>query len=199
MTNETTDEIQREFRRGMNSVDEMERGLRLPVGCAITEKSSDWFFGVCPVCRHTFREGDRVHLKAEGYVCHEDSALGCPPETDRTAISSDPGTVFEFLHGARSVWATSEQRYLYALGPDDPLVAQPADHFGRHICSVCGHTLRAGEIVLICPCAAHEGRNAGRCLVAVHHDPLHGLYCYGDWRPRQFQLHCPATLRKIGG
>jgi len=197
MSGQTESKIAKEFRDGIDSVKNRRRD---PAGSRRTEKQSYWFADTCPECRHTFREGDLVQIAPDGIVRHQDPVLGCPIETKPSGTPSNTGIVFEFLCGALSLWPTVERQYMLALDENHPLskslVAMPAHHFRRPRCVVCGNTLRAGEIVLICPCAAHEHRPP-RCQIAVHHDPLHGIYCYGDWHPEQYNLRCPATLRKI--
>jgi hypothetical protein len=188
--------VAKEFSDGYRSP---KAGRREAEGVRRTQKDSYWFCDLCPACLHSFREGDLVEIDDGGTVRHRDPLLGCPAGLATASAPTDGPIVMEFLQGALSLWPPDERSYLFALSADHPLVLRPAHSFKRPQCVVCGHTLRAGEIVLICPCAAHERRPVDRCQVAVHHDPLNGLYCYGDWHPQHYNLRCPATLRKIGG
>lgn len=195
-----SDQIAADFQRGTESAKRATVDRKAsPDSIRTTEKESAWFADTCANCRHTFREGDQVLVGEDGKVVHHDERLGCPDNIVRTAPPTDPRIVLDFLEGAISVWAEAERKYMLVLDEDHPLVAMPAPQFRRPRCIVCGQTLRAGEIILLCPCAAHEQRPNHNCQIAVHYDPLHGIYCYGDWRPRQYDLHCPSTLRKIGG
>ncbi|WP_322763384.1 hypothetical protein [Frankia sp. Cr2] len=89
------------------------------------------------------------------------------------------------------------------LGPDAPkLLNAPKSNAPKSnapkfldapTCLVCGHTFRAGEHVVVCPCGMYRGF----CVAAVHRDPVAGLTCWDDWRPDGALTHCPVTLNRV--
>ncbi|WP_322779707.1 hypothetical protein [Frankia sp. Cas4] len=180
---------------------------------AVTHSESWWTHLRCRTCGHTFRRGDRVRVRGAddaALVVHLDPALRCEGETatdtaNRTAngTAQDAGKDAEdlaaFAAGLLDAWPPAGDVPVVRLAPHALQVARPdmgpdAPKFlDAPKCLVCGHTFRAGEHVVVCPCGMYRGF----CVAAVHRDPVAGLTCWDDWRPDGELTHCPVTLNRV--
>ncbi|WP_309111536.1 hypothetical protein [Saccharothrix sp.] len=163
-------------------------------GPAVTTANSFWVAGgqqVCPVCRHTFRINDRVHVQhatadgaarvvhaGEELPCHGDAAVG---------QQDDPAMTAEFYAAIDKLDALNQ--VAKRLKPTSWMVA---DLPKRVRCAGCGHSLRPFEAVVLCPC----DETAPKCKLPVHHDPARGLDCRDRWLLNKKLVHCPMSYRK---
>ncbi|WP_261567253.1 hypothetical protein [Frankia gtarii] len=76
---------------------------------------------------------------------------------------------------------------------DGPVVTASASWWNHLRCETCGHTFRAGEHVVVCPC----GRHPTTCIAAVHRDPAAGVTCWDGWRPDGVLTRCPVSLTPL--
>ncbi|MEU4536139.1 hypothetical protein AB0G15_14865 [Streptosporangium sp. NPDC023825] len=167
-------------------------------GAATTNPSSWWNHLSCTTCGHTFRRGDRVLVDEEtGTVRHAERALECGTglPDDPGAVREDPkdpdNEVAEFSVGLLSAWPPAVPISRLAAGdwriPRRGAAGKPRG------CGFCGHTFRAGEYVVVCPCSP----DAPRCEAAVHRDPAIGLPCWERWQPSGGLSVCPVTQTRI--
>jgi hypothetical protein len=167
-------------------------------GVTITRSSSWWNHRRCKTCGHTFRRGDRAlvdpiertaqHL-VPGLVC------GTDPEP---AAAQDAATTgqerAEFAAGLLTTWQPTVR--LTLLKPGDFRIPRPGSTVQAPTCLYCGHTFRAGEYVVVCPCRTAVGAPAA-CDLAVHRDPAAGLACWETWQPGGELIVCPLTTAKL--
>ncbi len=164
-------------------------------GRATTTLQSPWLHLRCKVCGHTFRPGDEVEVTG-GIAVHASGILPCAGNAgdDDAPLSTDLGAA-EFFTGLDETWPPPKELPVVRLEDGHFLLAPPMAGFRRRNCAVCGHTFRAHDHVVLCPCFPQ----APRCRVAIHRDPVHGLHCLEDWNPGAHKLHCPATSRQLHG
>lgn len=164
-------------------------------GVTLTTSLSAWLGLTCATCRHTFRAGDRVLLDGTG-VKHLDPALGCGADTTDGPDGED---VRDFARGLLEAWpATSGVPVGLTAG--DWQVARRDTSLPPVTCPVCAHTFRPGDLVVVCPCShpadppvGDQAKQARRCRLTIHRDPISGLTCWDDWRPDGRLSRCPIT------
>ncbi len=178
-------------------------------GDAVTSPGSWWNHTRCTSCGQTFRRGDHVRV-IEGTsqsVIHADPWLDCPPREEvaagdrsvahrATADTSGGDRISdaaEFAAGLLGAYPVAGKVPVIPLKPDDWRVARPGGILPPR-CLYCGHTFRAGEHVVVCPCRPHDML----CGTAVHRDPAAGLNCWEAWRPDSSLSVCPVTLSRVG-
>ncbi|CAL9565655.1 hypothetical protein SUDANB95_04684 [Actinosynnema sp. ALI-1.44] len=163
-------------------------------GPAVTTANSFWVAGgqqVCPVCRHTFRVNDRVHVQhatADGgaRVVHASEELPCHGDAT-VGQRDDPALATEFYAAIDRLDALNQ--VAQRLNPGSWMVANLPK---RVRCAGCGHSLRPFEAVVLCPC----DETAPKCKLPVHHDPARGLDCRDRWLLNKKLAHCPMSYRK---
>jgi len=188
-------------------------------GRAVTSVSSPWNHKRCRSCGHSFRRGDEV-LIGDGFgnVVHADPWLDCTPSAQdpagQDAMNSPAGPdgtvaamsrvtmtgdatgqrdAAAFAVGLLHVFPVAGGIPVRLLEPADWRVPRSADD-PSPTCLYCGHTFRAGECVVVCPCRPLDPR----CGSAVHRDPAAGLTCWEAWRPDSSLKVCPVTLSRVG-
>jgi hypothetical protein len=183
------------------------------ISAVVTDGKSRWLGTRCGTCNQTFRLGDRVRLAADGAVGHLDPALGCwladlaepaggerpllergqdPPDSPAGADSGD------FTEGLLSAWPPAREAPVFRLSRGDWRVTTPRSGPTSPACPGCGHTFRAGDMVVICPCAGAVGDPRREyCQIAVHRDPARGLCCWDDWAPDGRLRRCPRTFARV--
>ncbi|WP_405923580.1 hypothetical protein [Streptomyces sp. NBC_00035] len=164
-------------------------------GDVLTGPSSWWNHRLCTLCGHSFRRGDRVRVdRASRTVLHLDPALGCAvsegDDAESAAREGDLETA-ALSEGLLKAWPPLVEVSRIPLG--DWRLPNPAVGLRAPVCLYCGHTFRAGEYVVVCPCRP-EGQ---ACGAAVHRDPAAGLSCWERWRPSGKVTVCPVTLAKV--
>jgi len=187
-----------------------DRSLDAP-GETVTAAEPPWHFLVCDGCGHTFRRGDRVWRDPRTrMVRHIDLALECDAPTTADAepgIGEAAGTVAagsdseaaaielaEFALGLDEAWPLASHVPAHALTPSDWRVRRPRGGLPRPSCRFCGHTFRAGDLVVVCPCRPAQPR----CGAAVHRHPAAGLVCWETWLPSGEVERCPVTSALSG-
>lgn len=157
-----------------------------PGGRAVTTLQSPWLHSICPECRHSFRPGDIVRVERQGLVRHDMAALPCAGQLDSrpNALTSQG-----FYQGLDEAWPPPADVVLCRLEGSHPLVSSPRVGFRRFSCAICSHTLREGDLVVLCPCHPEQPK----CRVAIHRDALHGLHCWDAWLSVEGRRFCPAT------
>jgi hypothetical protein len=177
-----------------------------PAGDTVTTKSSPWLRERCGTCGQTFRRGDRVRVAPSGDVRHLDPALRCAggeaaPDPAAEAVRA------EFAAGLAEAWQPLDGSPVVRLAEGDWQVTRPDSGPVSPTCPGCGHTFRAGDQVLVCPCPDDlddprrrpaDPRVVG-CGVTVHRDPDAGLACWDDWRPSGRLTRCPRTFERLSG
>jgi hypothetical protein len=162
-------------------------------GIATTRSSSWWNYRRCKTCGQTFRRGDRVLVDAlartvqhlvPGLACGSDSGLVTATGEDRDA----------FTAGLLVSWPPVVP--VTRVEPGDWRIPQPGSKWQAPTCLYCGHTFRAGEYVVVCPCRADQGKPPA-CGIAVHRDPAAGLPCWDNWQPAGRLTICPTTTVKL--
>jgi hypothetical protein len=162
-------------------------------GRATTTLNSFWLHHRCSTCNHTFRLGDQVEVRGDGQVLHCSPLLPCAGGRE-VEVTSGPETA-AFFFGLDEEWPPPEGIPIVRLEVGHPLLAPRFRRLERHTCSVCGHTFRLHDQVVICPCSPHRPL----CQAAIHRDPIHGLYCLDAWNPdANEQKYCPITSRQLG-
>lgn len=182
--------LRSEFERGFAGA-RNEAGLQaLEAGAAATTSlRSTWLHELCPVCSHTFRVRDRVEASADSKIRHATGTAFCGPEAGMQPEFSPEALAF--FDGLEAAWPPKAP--LVRLDARHPLVAAPRRGMRRNACFFCGHTLRPGDIVVVCPCSPEERL----CSAAMHQDILHSLYCYSEWNPGEIRDFCPVTSRSL--
>lgn len=167
------------FRRGQARARDPLDAETIASGRAITRLTSPWLRTPCPRTGHTFRVHDPVCISASGEVTLAESAL------------SDHGSEVStrFFAGLGHAWPAPEG--VVRLMAGHPLLAPPSRCFSRRSCAVCGHTLREGDLVIVCMCSPA----APRCQGAVHRDPGRNLTCWEDACAIMPGI-CPVTSRR---
>jgi hypothetical protein len=180
-----------------------------PAGDTVTTKSSPWLRERCRTCGQTFRRGDTVRVAGSGDVRHLDPALRCAGGSAAAAVT-DPAAEAaraEFAAGLAAVWRPLDGSPVVRLTASDWQVTRPDSGPVSPECPGCGHTFRAGDQVLVCPCPDDlddprrrpaDPRVVG-CGVTVHRDPDAGLACWDDWRPTGRLTRCPRTFERLPG
>lgn len=108
---------------------------------------------------------------------------------------AQPAEHADLVSGLMEAWPPGPGARIRQLSPDDWRVDRRHRPGERPpACLYCGHTFRAGEFVVCCPC----GREP-ECGAAVHRDPAAGLPCWERWRPRGRTDLCPVTLERVTG
>lgn len=158
----------------------------------ITTLHSPWLHSRCKKCDHTFRIEDRVRVNGDE-VLHDTALLQCAEPHGEKEENLEEST--KFYKGMDETWPPPENLQLTRLTKGHPLLAPPFASFKRMSCAVCGHTLREGDVVVICPCSPKKPK----CQIAIHRDLLHGLNCWNDWNPGSYLTHCPATSKRLYG
>jgi hypothetical protein len=179
------------FEQGLKTTLDPTNALIVQGGRGVTTLQSPWLYQSCSICSHTFRVDDEVAISQEGIIRHDSALLPCAAEKSLKLVQTQE--TGDFFRGLDEIWKPPQQLLIHRLEEGHPLLAPPYRHFKRHICAVCAHTLRPLDAVVICPCSPNEPR----CQIAVHRDPAHYLYCWEDWKPTEYGLHCPATSRKL--
>jgi hypothetical protein len=149
-------------------------------GRAITRLRSPWLRKRCPATGHSFRTGDPV-------VIGEDR---CVSLAEGVTVEQETQLAQAFFEGLSAAWPPPE--HVVRLPPGHELLAPPSRGFSRYSCAVCGHTLRAGDHVIICPCSPE----APLCRGTVHRDPARNLPCWDNYQSMTPGL-CPVTTRRI--
>jgi len=166
-----------------------------PDGDVVTGPSSWWNHRLCKTCGHSFRRGDRVRIdRGARAVVHLDLALDCAvteqKEAESAARQGDLETA-ALSEGLLAAWPPQVPVTRIPLG--DWRLPNPATGLPAPVCLYCGHTFRAGEYVVVCPCQPEQMA----CGAAVHRDPAAGLSCWERWRPAGRVTVCPVTLAKV--
>jgi hypothetical protein len=164
-------------------------------GPATTTSRSPWHRTLCPVCRHTFRRGDRVEVEAVAggrRVVHASEDLACARWVIRQG--GGPRPVDAFFRGMDAAWPPPDR--VVRLNWGHELLAEPPLECRRRSCAFCGHTFRHGDVVIICPCSPPPAL----CAAAIHRDPQKGLNCWESLYPAGIdaadqQRHCPVGVR----
>jgi hypothetical protein len=181
----------------------------------ITTGNSPWLGIRCLTCNQTFRRGDRVLLNPPHSTQHLDPNLQCasnipnPGEERRdslraaatapvvaAALSADDAA--QFTAGLLDTWPPINRALVIILTERNWQVTKPSSGPASPVCPGCGHTFRAGDTVIICPCAeAPDDMRYASCQLAVHRDPAAGLACWDDWCPDGRLKRCPRTYEKL--
>jgi hypothetical protein len=173
-------------------------------GRTLTTGSSRWLGLRCASCKHTFRRGDLVLVGADlASIRHLDPQLRCGSvgrDAGADLASGDQGATDadDFVDGLLDEWPTITEVPVYELTFDGWHVTGPHSGPDSPICRGCGHTFRAGDHVIICPCAgAEDDLRREYCQIAVHRDPARGLSCWDEWAPAGRLKRCPRTLNRV--
>jgi hypothetical protein len=159
---------------------------------AVTHVSSPWYGEVCTTCAHTFRRGDEVARQAQtGDMQHLDPALRCATSAD--AAPQGGADTAEFTEGLRQAWPPRNGIPITTLASDARQVARHGDR-RPPLCQACGHTFRAGESVVLCPCYPYD---PGPCVSAMHRDPGAGMPCWEQAEPTGVVEVCPWQLTRV--
>jgi len=186
------EDLHREFERGIAGAGDPTNVAAIHAGGeARTTLSSSWLSDACPVCSHTFRLGDTVLIAADRSVRHDMPDLPCAGGGE--PVFRQIPEAAEFFAAMDIAWPPPRETPVRCLVPDDGLVAPPKDGFRRHTCFICAHTLRPGDLVVVCPCSPR----APLCIAAIHRDPVHNLSCLEQWNPSDRQKYCPVTSRSL--
>jgi len=188
-------------------------------GITITTGNSPWLGIRCLTCNQTFRRGDLVLLSPDRGPQHLDPSLQCASGTpgdgaeapagavDGPAAATTPAAPGDSLAAADSArftvgllraWPPINGAPVYQLTAENWQVTRPNSGPASPVCPGCGHTFRAGDAVIICPCAeAPDDVRYASCQLAVHRDPAAGLACWDDWCPGGRLKRCPRTYEKL--
>jgi hypothetical protein len=198
-----------DFARGVESgLDPQPVADAVTTGYAVTSPSSRWNHRRCRTCGQTFRRGDQVLLSEHGRVVqHADPWLRCAPPQATAGPSAGGGPAeagggpaeagsgddaSAFAAGLVRAFPVAGGIRALRLAGDDWRVARPRSATAP-TCLYCGHTFRAGEHIVVCPCRPLDAH----CGAAVHRDPAAGLNCWEAWRPDSELTVCPVTLRRV--
>jgi hypothetical protein len=167
-------------------------------GVATTRSSSWWNHRRCKTCGHTFRRGDRALVDPIARTAkHLVPGLKCGTEPGAGGERNTAGVVddrAEFAAGLLETWPATAP--VTMLTPGDYRIPRPGSPQQAPTCLYCGHTFRAGEYVVVCPCRVPRGE-APACGMAVHRDPAAGLACWEIWQPAGKLIVCPMTTAKL--
>lgn len=158
---------------------------------AVTTTRSRWIHRRCPTCAHTFRLGDRVAVAGDGGVMHDMPGLDCTT-LEGAGSMADSGLneeQIQLYQGLIEAWPMQKKLVPKRLSGDHFLLAPPRGNIPRRSCRVCGHTFRAGDLVVICPCHPENPEN---CMAAVHRDLRNRLHCWDEWAKGPMQEQCLA-------
>jgi hypothetical protein len=169
-------------------------------GVMVTTGSSTWLGIRCRTCNQTFRRGDRVRRSGLTIIQHLDPRLHCASEEPGDATPAPGGDdVRRFTGGLLREWPPLDDVFVVTLTEEDWQVTRPRSGPASPACPGCGHTFRAGDAVIICPCGRAAPDGGPACGLAVHRDPAIGLACWDDWRPDGRLPRCPRTHEKLPG
>ncbi|MCG8352550.1 MAG: hypothetical protein MI924_32695 [Chloroflexales bacterium] len=185
----TPDELAQQLRRGLEMArDPQNAHVSSPNELRITTVYSPWLLQICAVCRHTFREGDQVlpdprHLAR---MVHEDepTALFCASRlagvrrTAPPAAAPNQSIYAAFLQGLQTHW--------HPAGDVQTITAAAHAELIRRKCPICRHTVRAGDMVVLCPCG-------NKCGGVFHQDPMRHLTCWDTWKRGRALQYCAFT------
>ena len=188
-------------------------------GATLTIGTSPWLGMRCGTCNQTFRRGDQVWANPDRGIQHLVPALHCASarpglgggadEADGDAVPTgaivSPAAAAsvsydaeQFTAGLLREWPPLNGAPVTTLTQRDWQVTRPGSGPASVVCPGCGHTFRAGDTVIICPCAESEDdERYASCQLAVHRDPAAGLACWDDWRPDARLIRCPRTHEKL--
>ena len=162
-------------------------------GMVTTQSSSWWNFRRCKTCGHTFRRGDRVLVDAMARtVKHLTPGLNCGSDAESAVVAGEDRDAF--TAGLLFTWPPMVS--ITRIGAGDWRIPRPGSTWQAPTCLYCGHTFRAGEYVVVCPCQSDQGRPPA-CATAVHRDPAAGLPCWDNWQPSGQLTICPTTTVKL--
>jgi hypothetical protein len=191
MCKTTTDDLEHAFARGLAMARDPQNAHLLddPHAPRVTTIYSAWYRTVCALCRHTFREEDRVlpHPTRKGSMVHEDPhmALCCwsrllGQHVDAAYLSTIHAQVrAQFLQGLNTHWHPDPHVQQIIVEPESPFI--------RRRCPVCRHTIRIGDTVVVCPC----GRDG--CHGVFHQDITRHLTCWDTWSRGGNRPYCAFT------
>ncbi len=158
----------------------------------VTTVYSPWLLQICRVCRHTFREHDRVLPDPQNAerMLHEDRGAGlmCFRRAQGLpwahAVQRVPNQSIHdaFMRGLELHWQSARTAQVVEVAPRSALL-------GRK-CPICRHTVRAGDMVVPCPC----GRDCGGVF---HQDPLRHLTCWDTWNRGLSPTYCAFTGARL--
>jgi hypothetical protein len=179
-------------------------------GRAVTSPSSLWNHWRCRSCGHSFRRGDAVLVTGTtpDDVVHADPVLDrrapgqaaghggddAPGDTPASRPGAAASDAVAFSSGLLHAFPVAGGIPVHLVDPADWRVPRSAED-PSPTCLYCGHTFRAGEYIVVCPCRPDKPR----CGSAVHRDPAAGLSCWETWRPDSSLNVCPVTLSRVGG
>jgi hypothetical protein len=193
-------------RTGVEGFESGRRAGRTPAGVGrssgefLTTTTSPWLGLRCRTCAHTFRRGDRVFVTDDGLVEHVDPRLRCHGHPDPAAGREPALRVRDFNQGLLDAWPPVNDTPVLVLEAADWQVARRSLGVSAALCPGCGHTFRAGDMVILCPCSAVDpSLLGGGCQLPIHRDPSAGLTCWDDWRPDGTLVRCPRTHEKLTG
>jgi hypothetical protein len=169
-------------------------------GTTITTGTSPWLGIRCRTCNQTFRRGDRVRLDPVHGIQHLVPGVHCAPDMPSDTADGAPSRrdTERFTAGLVTEWPPLNGAPVRALTEQDWQVTRPGSGPASAVCPGCGHTFRAGDTVIICPCAVRpDDVRRESCELAVHRDPAAGLACWDDWRPSGRLIRCPRTYEKL--
>jgi hypothetical protein len=162
----------------------------------VTTTSSPWLSLRCTTCNQTFRRGDLVRVAPNGQVQHQAPELRCAVE-EPAGDAPGAADVRAFAAGIRAAQALSGPA-ITILSAGDWQVARRDGLLAAH-CAFCGHTFRAGDGVIICPCAQQTDQPpVPGCGLTVHQDPVAGLECWRSWRQAGDLIRCPVVRDRVG-
>jgi hypothetical protein len=165
-------------------------------GPAQTTEQSGWITDTCPVCRHSFRQGEMVWLEErDGQIkaVHAQAELPCHTGGEPRqgpAVLTPPVAIF--LDAFRKAYPAIPGVAVKRLRPGHPLLS--GQYRERSTCAGCNHTFRPFERVAFCPCSP----DAPACRLAAHRDPAASLLCF-DALANPARKHCPMDYHKLGG
>ena len=172
-----------QFERGLIEGRDPGMSLTASKGVLLTGLESYWLHMYCSRTGHTIRVGDAIEIGADGKPC-----LTVDPDA-----VGDARRITDFVAGLERVWPPPGDVPMRRIMPGDSLLAPPLRLIRRAACAVCGHTVRAFEQVILCPCQPLEPL----CALAIHRDPMRGLNCFDSWNPGEELQYCPATSRAL--
>jgi hypothetical protein len=167
-------------------------------GPAVTTEQSRWITDTCPVCRHSFRQGDRVWLDdRDGRItpvhdspelsCHSGGDAGEPPAPAPTPTAAAAA----FAEELRLTYPRLPGLVVKRLKPGHWLL--DGQYRTRARCAGCNHTFRPWDRVAFCPCSPATRD----CELAAHRDPVASLLCF-DALADPERKHCPRDYHKLG-